>query len=658
MKKITLFAMLLIGVVAGYAQSAVVGTYNGDINLTHITGQESSLEAQSVTISETEEGKFNVTFPSISILGQFESGEFTIEDITVTANADGSYALAKEQFEIAITSPMTIAYPYSTFSGTIFADGAAEIIIEAVQNPEMGAVTTAYFYAEAVKGELPFIGTHTGELNLTNIDGSEVAMGEKSVTITDADGKVNVLFPSFTLALGFDTGEFTIEDITVTANADGSYTLAKEQFDIAVTSPMVTSFPNSTLAGTVNVDGSLEMTVAAQQQPGMALTTAKFTTGSNGDDPGDDPSDDPSVFEWGTATWNTEDGVVYEGIEAFQEAGLTLTYPNPTGFALSFLNVLVVEYDLYIDNAETPVKASSSAQGNTNVVIDYAFSEGHSYKVVTTKALLTQANLATFTTDTLSTNEDSYSISFTINGPELQKTIDVEAWMSLAIIDQNYTPTVSKVDVSEITSALGIGDISEAVMHPLSPNGSYCDHMDVFDWWRDADGEFTNYGGGWNSVFGHNAYPAVYCIKTNAAADSVTYYFYDYWSLYDPDEEPGGGSVVTRAPETSYHSVIWDWTNEDGSITQYKRSYRMDEGADYQSRVMYIAGGKSVIVRATLHFVSIEEYEKIMSIEEAKTTTSEPVAYYSITGARHSALQPGLNIVRYADGTARKVWVK
>ena len=654
MKKITLFAMLLVGVVAGYAQSAIVGTYNGDINLTHFSGDEATMEAQDVTISETEEGKINVTFPSIMTMIGLETGEFLIEDVTVTDKGDGSYELAKEVFSIVSGN---VTFGQSTFAATVYSDGALEVTIEVKQNPAM-ALTTAYFYAEPVSDELPFIGTHTGELNLTNIDGSEVEMGEKSVTITDADGKVNVLFPSFTLAMGFDTGEFTIEDITVTANADGSYTLAKEQFDIAVTSHTAISFPNSTLAGTVNADGSLELTVAAQQQPGMALTTAKFTTGSNGDEPGDDPSDDPSVFEWGTAEWNTEDGVVYEGIEAFQEAGLNLTYPNPTGFALGFLNVLVVEYDLYIDNAETPVKASSSAQGDTSVAIDYAFSEGHSYKVVTTKALLTQANLATFTTDTLTTNEDSYSISFTINGPELQKTIDVEAWMSLAIIDQNYTPTVSKVDVSEITSALGISDISEAVMHPLSPNGSYCDHMDIFDWWRDADGEFTNYSGGWNSVFGHNAYPAVYCIKTNAAADTVTYYFYDYWSLYNPDEEPGGGSVVTRAPETSYHSVIWDWTNEDGSITQYKRSYRMDEGADYQSRVMYIAGGKSVIVRATLHFVSVEEYEKIMSIEEAKTTANEPVAYYSITGARHSALQPGLNIVRYADGTARKVWVK
>jgi hypothetical protein len=47
-----------------------------------------------------------------------------------------------------------------------------------------------------------------------------------------------------------------------------------------------------------------------------------------------------------------------------------------------------------------------------------------------------------------------------------------------------------------------------------------------------------------------------------------------------------------------------------------------------------------------------------MSIEEATATQAEPVAYYSISGTRQNALQKGINIVRYADGTARKVWVK
>ena len=653
MKKITLFAMMLIGVVAGYAQSAIVGTYNGNINLTHLTGQEASLEAQTVTISETD-GKINVTFPTFTIMTGTELGEFTVEDVAVTAEADGSYTLVKEVF--AITPPpaangMTSSYPNCTLSGTVYADGAAELIVEVKQNPAM-ALTTAYFYAEAGSDELPYLGEHKGNLKLTHVDGSEVEAGEKTATVSEVEGKVNVLFPSFTLVTGMETGDITIEDVTVAANADGSYNLTKEAFNITVA---IMSFPNSTFSGTISADGTFEMKVAVQQQPGMALTTATLTNGNSDEE----PNVDPTVFEWGTATWNTEDGVVYDGIAEFNAAGLALTYPNPTGFNLSFLHIIAVEFDIFVDDNETPVKSVSTAQGSNIVTVEHPFVEGHTYKLVSTRSLLAQANLATYTTDTLTTSTDSYSISFTIKGPELQKTIDVEAYMSLAIIDQEYTKTVSKVDVADICATLGINDISEAVMHPLSPNDSYCDHMETFDWWRDADGEFTLYGGGWNPIFGHNAYPAVYCIKTNAAADSVTYHFYDYWTEYVPEEEDNaGGSTITRAPQTSYNSVIWDWTNEDGTITQYKRNYRVNEGQDYQSRVMYVANGKSVIVRATLHFVSIDEYNNLMSIDETTATQAEPVAYYSISGTRQNALQKGINIVRYADGTARKVWVK
>ncbi len=657
MKKITLFALMLVGVVAGYAQSAIVGTYNGNINLTHLTGQEASLEAQTVTISETEEGKINVTFPSFAIMTGTELGEFTVEDVAVSAEADGSYVLSKEVFTIAVSMPngMTTSYANSTFSGTVYADGAAEMIVEVKQNPAM-ALTTAYFFAEAGSDELPYLGEHKGDMKLNHVDGTVVELGEKAVTVSEVEGKVNVLFPAFSFAMGamnLEVAETTIENVTVTSKADGSYELAKDTFNIAAG---MMSFPSSALTGYVAADGTFEMKVAVQQRPGMALTTAVITNAESEED----PSGDPTVFEWGTATWNTEDGVVYDGIAEFNAAGLALTYPNPTNFALNMFNALAVNMDVYVDDSEEPVKTVSTAQGGTVVAVEYPFVEGHAYKIVTTGAVLVQVNIATRTTDTLTTSTDSYSISFSIKGPELQKTIDVEAYMSLAITDQEYNKTVSKVDVADICATLGINDISEAVMHPLSPNDSYCDHMETFDWWRDADGEFTLYGGGWDNIFGRNAYPAVYCIKTNAAADSVTYYFYDYWTEYVPEEEGEveGGTVVTRAPETSRNSVIWDWTNEDGSVTQYKRSYRVDEGKDYQSRVMYVANGKSVIVRATLHFVSIDEYNNIMGIEDATTGSIEAVAYYSIAGVRQATLQPGINIVRYADGTARKVYVK
>ena len=657
MKKFTLIFAFIACTLASYAQSAIVGSYTGDINLSHLQGEGSVLEAQTISIVENENGGIDVVFPSFVTMIGMETGEILVQDVTVAESTDGSYELSKAQFTIGSGY---VTFPYSTFSATVYSDGAVEAIVEVVQNPDMGALTSAYFFAEPAAGSdlSAILGAYAGGISLTHLQGEPSTLEEQTVTIAENEnGGIDVVFPGFTTMIGVATGEILVQDVAVVANGDGSYNLTKELFTIGA--GMVT-FPNSTFAGVIAADGSAEMTIEVIQNPAMgALTTAKFSTsGASGDEPGDDT--DPSVFTWGTATWNTADNAVYESIEAFEAAGLTLSYPNPSGFALTFFNVLLVEFDLFVDDAQEPVKASSSAQGGTDVVISYPFSEGHKYKIVTTRSVLAQANMATYTTDTLTTNEDSYSISFTINGPALQKTIDVEGWMSLAIVNQDYTKTISTVDVADICATLGISDISEATMHALRPNGSYCDYMSYFDWWRDADGDFTPYNAGYNSVFGHNAYPAVYCIKVNETADTVTYYFYDYWTVIDPEagDNAGGGTIVTRAPETVYSSDTVDWENEDGTITQYRRNYRVVEGEDYVSEVMYVANGKSVILRATLHFVSEEEWNEKTAITEAKAEATGIVEFYSISGARLEALQQGINIVRYGDGTVRKVFVK
>ena len=663
MRKITLFAMLLVSVLAGYAQSAIVGTYTGDMNLTHLDESEGTMEGQSVTISEVD-GKINVTFPSFTIMTGTELGEFVVEDVVVSDNGDGTFDMTKEPF--TITPPpapngMTTSYGQCTLIGTVYDDGSVEISIEVKQNPAM-ALTTVYFYAEGEPAVdySAIVGSYTGGLNISHLMGEPVTMEGQSVTISEVDGKVNVTYPSFTIMTGTELGEFVIEDVAVVAGENGSFTLSKEEFSISVeaTNGMVVVYPCCTFVGTMHGE-SAEMTVEVKQNPAMALTTAKFSTSGIVDEPGDEPEVDSSVFEWGTATWNTEDGVVYEDLKAFEAAGLTLTFPNPTNYALNFFNVVLVNFDLYIDGSEEPVKASSSAQGSTEVAISYPFVEGHSYKIVTTGASLAQANLATYTTDTLTTTEDSYEISFTIEGPELVGTIEVEGYMSLAITNQEYTKTVSLVNVDSICGMLGISNISEAEMHALRPNGSYCDYMSYFDWWRDADGDFTPYNAGYNSVFGHNAYPAVYSIKVNEAADSVTYYFYDYWKVIEENEETNtGGSTIARAPQTVYSNDTVAWDNGDGTFTNYRRSYRVEVGKDYVSEVMYVANKKSVILRATLHFVSEEEWHKTTVEQPSAVVAAEPVAYYSISGVRQDGLQKGINIVRYADGTTRKVMVK
>ena len=333
-------------------------------------------------------------------------------------------------------------------------------------------------------------------------------------------------------------------------------------------------------------------------------------------------------FEWGTPTWNIQDGWTFENYEDYEQTGVILTYPNPTNYTLTFFQMLAVEYLVYKDDVEVPDTAYSSARQDVAIRLSYNFLEGHSYKVVTTGAALAQANLATYTTDTLTQNFDSYQISFTIKGPELVKTINVEQRMSLAIENQEDPLTFSLIDVNEVLAALEIPSINDVTIFGLQANGAYVssDYYGpaYFDGWRDADGDYTLWNGGWNSWAGHNAYPAVYSIKLNETCDTVKYYYYDYWREYDPEESDtmGGSGVVTtaknrvpavgsirKAPETHYNFVIVDWYDEENdTLYQYRRSFRCDEGSDYKASFVVKANNKYVLINATMHFVNVEDY--------------------------------------------------
>ncbi len=373
------------------------------------------------------------------------------------------------------------------------------------------------------------------------------------------------------------------------------------------------------------------------------------------------------TFDWGTAKWNIQDGWIYNDIDDFNNTGLVLTYSNPANYTLTFVNVIALSYDVYIDDATEPVEASSSAQASAVIRFSSPFVEGHKYHVVTKKAVLVQANIATFKTDTISINTDSYSISFEILGPELVNTINVEGYMSLANVSQDDDLTYSLVDVESIKKDLEINDIEQALVYGLQANGVYVPYEwygpDYFDGWRDADGDYTTWNGGYNRYASQNAYYAVYCIKINETADSIKYYYYDFWKEYDPDEsdEIGGsgidGNVKRRVPETSFNSVIWDWDNGDGTTTQYRRSYRCDEGKDYKASFAIIANKKYVLINATLHFVSLEDYENYTGINKLTTSDNSLIAteYFTLGGARVTHPQNGIFIVKkkYADGKVK-----
>ena len=383
------------------------------------------------------------------------------------------------------------------------------------------------------------------------------------------------------------------------------------------------------------------------------------------------------TFQWGKASWNIENGRVYENIDEFDADPATLTYENPANFNLTFFNIIAISYDVYIDDATEAIPAFSSQQMGTNVALSYDFIEGHDYRIEVNEAVLCQINVATRTTDTLTTNTDKYSISFRINGPEIVNEYNYEASMSLAITDQNTNLTFSEVDLASICADLGINDITEAKFIGLNANGSYNKAFtspdygyDYWDGWRDADGSYTNWWGAdgqvYRNLLGHQPYPPVYCIKFNETFDAILYFYYESeWKEYDPDD-PGSVPVVgggvkgyapKRAPETHYNSIIWDWDNGDGTTTQYVRRYRVDPGCDYKANFIFKTAEKAVLIHATMHFVA-SEYDPDGINALAEKAADGKALIYGINGARKNSLTKGINIVVSPDGQTRKLYVK
>lgn len=380
-------------------------------------------------------------------------------------------------------------------------------------------------------------------------------------------------------------------------------------------------------------------------------------------------------WQWGTPTWNVTDGTVYEDAFEVSADGIILSYPNPAKYILTGMNMLTVSYNLYVDDATEPIELFASApRQTTDVIFNYNWQEGHSYRIETTGAALCQMNVATFSTDTLELNKtDSYSYSFSIKALDVVDVIDVEGTMALTIEDQTKFPTFSLIDVPSICNKLGINSIDEAELYGLNPDGSsnifFFDSR--FDFWRDADGGLTVWGGGAGGgvfeVIGHNPYPAVYCIKLNESCDSVFYYFYENWRPYSPDdptEVPGTGtSAKHRAPATSYNNVLWDyeWIDDEGQpqVTQYTRSYRVNEGEDYKGGFAIRKDKKVVLINATLHFVSQEAFAQYLETP-VETIQAAPVAadgIYGLDGTPQATLKKGLNIVR-KGGEAKTVLVR
>lgn len=193
MRKITLFAMLLVGILAGRAQSALVGTYDGNINLVHMNGAGEELTGKTVVISETDKGEINVTLPSFVLMTGMSTKEVTIENITVTNNEDGTCTLSSDSVAITPVNPMNpdmVMVPYkSTLTGVV-GNGAIELAVAVPVQPDV-IMTTATFKGAKRRFELVSV-EPSADAPVTTVNFIKLVFS-KEVTVTIPEGGIEVV---------------------------------------------------------------------------------------------------------------------------------------------------------------------------------------------------------------------------------------------------------------------------------------------------------------------------------------------------------------------------------------------------------------------------------------------------------------------------------
>lgn len=94
------------------------------------------------------------------------------------------------------------------------------------------------------------------------------------------------------------------------------------------------------------------------------------------------------TFEWGTASWNIQDGTEFDGIDDLGTQGIVLSFSNPTEFYLTFLNIIAAHHEPQgvgiLGNGED----GFTLAGTEHVAIESLTACGLSYETIAPACLL------------------------------------------------------------------------------------------------------------------------------------------------------------------------------------------------------------------------------------------------------------------------------
>ena len=198
---------------------------------------ESTGDEQTVTITKNGDGTVDITYSGFTQPApRLELPEFTVKNVQVVENEDGSLSYSKdaEQMTIVLATGMNMVY-WAIVEGT--QENSEEgpnltLILEQRGNDGTpGMKNEIVFNPNAIEPE-PQGGEYAGMIKQilshpdTGVQGK--ATGEQTVKIEPAeDGKVNITYSGFTMPVtGAELPEFTVEGVEATENEDGSISYA------------------------------------------------------------------------------------------------------------------------------------------------------------------------------------------------------------------------------------------------------------------------------------------------------------------------------------------------------------------------------------------------------------------------------------------------
>ena len=148
---------------------------------------------------------------------------------------------------------------------------------------------------------------------------------------------------------------------------------------------------------------------------------------------------------------------------------------------------------------------------------------------------------------------------------------------------------------------------------------------------------------------------------------------YDHYTVSEVSDNVSAGYILPNLPAGTYDITAYAYSeatdcvlyaNDDAvAVTTsglYTVTVKLEEGADLKFGVSWSDSGDkwTCMDEFTLVYYGTESSKISTDIEGVESSAVTPVAIYTVSGAQVDALQKGINIVKYSDGSTKKVLVK